>query len=58
MLHSYRHPVIHQVYELRYLPVAAMVLLAASFATLWLLERNRPAEPSYGEGGGYGRMAG
>jgi len=39
ILHSYRHPVIHQVYELRYLPLAALVLLIASFATLWLLER-------------------
>jgi hypothetical protein len=39
ILHSYRHPVIHQFYELRYLPLAALVLLTASFATLWLLER-------------------
>jgi hypothetical protein len=43
ILHSYRHPVMHQLYELRYLPVAAMVLLAASFATLWRLERRSVA---------------
>ena len=39
MLHSYRHPVMHQLYELRYLPVLAVVLLAASFLVLWLVER-------------------
>jgi rhodanese-related sulfurtransferase len=39
ILHSYRHPVIHQFYELRFLPLAALVLLAASFAALWRFER-------------------
>jgi rhodanese-related sulfurtransferase len=39
MLHSYRHPVVHQLYELRYLPVLAVVLLAACFLVLWLVER-------------------
>jgi rhodanese-related sulfurtransferase len=39
MLHSYRHPVVHQLYELRYLPVLAVVLLAACFPVLWLVER-------------------
>jgi len=39
LLHSYRHPVVHQLYELRYLPVAAVILLAGSFLVLWLVER-------------------
>ncbi len=39
VLHSYRHPVVHQLYELRYLPVLAMVLLGGCFATLSLIER-------------------
>jgi hypothetical protein len=43
VLHSYRHPVIHQLYELRYLPLASMALLTASFATLCLLERRSVA---------------
>jgi rhodanese-related sulfurtransferase len=39
LLHSYRHPVVHQLYELRYLPVLAVILLAGSFLALWLVER-------------------
>ena len=38
ILHSYRHPVIHQIYELRYLPIAAIVLLAGAFVLLWRVE--------------------
>jgi rhodanese-related sulfurtransferase len=43
VLHSYRHPVIHQLYEIRYLPVLAIVLLAICFLVLWLLERRSVA---------------
>jgi surface polysaccharide O-acyltransferase-like enzyme len=39
ILHTYRHPVIHQIYELRYLPVAAIILLAACFVVLWKVEQ-------------------
>jgi rhodanese-related sulfurtransferase len=39
VLHSYRHPVVHQLYELRYLPLLAVLLLAACFTVLWLVER-------------------
>lgn len=39
VLHSYRHPVVHQLYELRYLPVLAMTLLASCFLVLWRVER-------------------
>ena len=38
--HTYRHPLIHQIYELRYLPIAAIVLLAACFLVLLLKERH------------------
>lgn len=39
VLHSYRHPVVHQLYELRYLPMAAIGLLAVCFLVLWRVER-------------------
>jgi rhodanese-related sulfurtransferase len=39
-LHVYRHPVIHQLYELRYLPMVAIILLAACFLVLWLIEHH------------------
>jgi len=39
VLHSYRHPVVHQLYELRYLPALAVILLAGCFLVLWLVER-------------------
>ncbi|MGD0537667.1 MAG: hypothetical protein ABSC03_08480 [Verrucomicrobiota bacterium] len=39
VLHSYRHPVVHQLYELRYLPVLAVVLLCGCFVILSLIER-------------------
>jgi hypothetical protein len=38
ILHSYRHPVIHQFYELRFLPAAALILLAACFIVLYFFE--------------------
>ncbi len=38
--HVYRHPLLHQYYELRYLPWAAIVLLGACFAVLLLIERH------------------
>jgi rhodanese-related sulfurtransferase len=38
-LHTYRHPILAQAYELRVLPLGAMVLLAASFVVLLLRER-------------------
>ncbi|MGE5608610.1 MAG: rhodanese-like domain-containing protein [Bacillota bacterium] len=34
ILHSYRHPIIHQLYELRYLPILSMTLLAACLLVL------------------------
>jgi rhodanese-related sulfurtransferase len=37
-LHSYRHPLIHQFYELRFLPAAALILLAACFIVLYFFE--------------------
>jgi rhodanese-related sulfurtransferase len=39
-IYGYRHPLVHQVYELRYLPAAAIVLLAIGFFVL-LAERRR-----------------
>jgi rhodanese-related sulfurtransferase len=39
LLHSYRHPVLHQIYELRCLPIMAVVLLAGCFLVLWRVER-------------------
>ena len=36
----YGHPLIHQWYELRYLPVAALVLLGAAFLILILVEKH------------------
>ena len=36
---TYGHPIVHQVYELRFLPVAAVVLLVACGAVLALAER-------------------
>jgi rhodanese-related sulfurtransferase len=41
-VYGYRHPIIHQLYELRYLPCAAIALFALSFLALSLYER-RPA---------------
>ncbi|MFI5380124.1 MAG: hypothetical protein ACHRHE_12565 [Tepidisphaerales bacterium] len=38
ILHSYRHPAIHQVYELRYLPIVAILLLANCLVVLWRVE--------------------
>jgi hypothetical protein len=43
--HVYRHPLVHQYYELRYLPVAGLVLLAMCFVWLLLVER-RPVPVS------------
>ena len=37
---TYRHPVLEQIYEWRYLPIAAILLLAACFLVLWLKERH------------------
>ena len=39
VLHSYRHPIPHQWYELRYLPVLAIILFAGCFLVLWRWER-------------------
>lgn len=39
--HLYRHPIVHQLYELRYLPTAALVLFALSFVVL--LRERHPA---------------
>jgi rhodanese-related sulfurtransferase len=33
-LHTYMHPVVHQVYELRYLPLVAIALLVAAWVSL------------------------
>lgn len=41
VLHSYRHPIIHQVYEIRYLPLVAIVLLMACGLTLLLTDRRQ-----------------
>jgi rhodanese-related sulfurtransferase len=38
-IYGYRHPIVHQIYELRYLPAAAIVLLTFCFFALVLLER-------------------
>jgi hypothetical protein len=38
--------------------VALVVVMLGIAALLLVKQRNRPAAPSYGEGGGYGRMAG
>lgn len=38
LLHSYRHPIIHQLYEIRFLPVAAILILAACFIVLRFVE--------------------
>ncbi|MFI5379297.1 MAG: rhodanese-like domain-containing protein [Tepidisphaerales bacterium] len=38
--YAYLHEVIHQMYEIRFLPVLAVVLFAASFLVLWLFERH------------------
>lgn len=38
--YNYSHPVVYQVYEVRYLPLAAMVLLAISLAILAWKQRN------------------
>jgi len=40
MMHSYHHPVVEQIYEIRYLPIVAIVLLVACFLVLWLVERH------------------
>jgi hypothetical protein len=39
VLHTYRHSILHQWYELRYLPVMAMVSLAGCFLVVWRWER-------------------
>ncbi len=39
VLHTYRHPVINQIYELRILPIAAIVLLAACLIVVWRVEQ-------------------
>lgn len=39
LLHSYRHPVIHQLYEIRFLPAAALILLVGCFFVLLFFER-------------------
>jgi rhodanese-related sulfurtransferase len=39
-VYGYRHPLVHQTYELRYLPAAAIILLAMGFFVL-LAERRR-----------------
>ena len=38
--YAYLHEVIHQMYEIRFLPVLAIVFFTASFAVLWLYERH------------------
>lgn len=38
-LHSYRHPILHQLYEVRYLPLASVVLLAGSMLMLLTIEK-------------------
>jgi rhodanese-related sulfurtransferase len=40
VLHSYRHPIIEQMYELRFLPLVAVALLVACLLVLWLAERH------------------
>jgi len=40
-IYGYRHPVIHQIYELRYLPAAAVVLLTFCFLVLLLVENRK-----------------
>ena len=42
-IHTYRHPLLCQLYELRYLPVAGMVLLLACF--ILTLRVDRPDSP-------------
>jgi hypothetical protein len=37
--HVYRHPLVHQVYELRYLPAAAIALFGACLLTVRFVER-------------------
>ena len=38
--HFYQHPILHQIYELRFLPLAAMLLYSASLLVLWRSERH------------------
>lgn len=38
--YNYSHPVVHQVFEVRYLPCAAVLLLAVSLGVLWLKKRD------------------
>jgi len=40
MFHNYSHPVIIQLFELRYAPVYALIFLGISFFTLLLMKRN------------------
>jgi rhodanese-related sulfurtransferase len=40
-IYGYRHPIVHQIFELRYLPAAAVVLLTFCFFTLLLVERRK-----------------
>jgi len=39
--YGYRHPIVHQVYELRYLPAVAITLLAVCCGLLLLFERRQ-----------------
>ncbi len=38
--YAYVHEVIHQMYEIRFLPVLAILFFTASFGVLWLYERH------------------
>jgi rhodanese-related sulfurtransferase len=40
-IYGYRHPILHQLYELRYLPVAAVVLFTFCFFALLLVEHRK-----------------
>jgi rhodanese-related sulfurtransferase len=40
-VYGYRHPLMHQLYEIRYLPAAAVVLFAFCFITLLLIEHRK-----------------
>jgi len=41
VLHGYRHPVVHQLYELRLLPLVAILFLGACFLVLLFVEHRR-----------------
>jgi len=40
VLHGYRHPILHQIYELRFLPALTILLLTACWLTLLLEPRS------------------